>query len=53
MSDLGVNENKITAENAFNPDHLWMKGKHEYKKKKRHFQTYIQIYFFFSKGSIK
>ena len=27
MSALSVNETKITAENAFNPDHLWMEGK--------------------------
>ena len=29
MGALRVNETKITAENAFNPDHLWMEGKHE------------------------
>ena len=47
MSDLGVNENKITAENAFNPDHLWMKGKQEYKKKKKTFSNiYSNIFFF-------
>ena len=26
---LRVNETKITTENAFNPDHPWMEGKHE------------------------
>ena len=29
MSAPRVNETKITTENAFNPDHLWMEGKHE------------------------
>ena len=29
MSALSVNETKITAENAFNTDHLWIEGKHE------------------------
>ena len=33
MSALRVNESKITAVNAFNPDHLWMEGKHESKKR--------------------
>ena len=37
MSTLGVNEAKITAENAFNPDHLWMEGKHESKKQGKAF----------------
>ena len=32
MSTLRVNETKITAENTFNSDHLWMDGKHEWKK---------------------
>ena len=32
MSVLRVNGTKITAKNAFNPDHLWMEGKHESKK---------------------
>ena len=32
MSTLRVNETKITAENAYNPDHLWMDGKHDSKK---------------------
>ena len=31
MSTLMVNETKITAKNGFNPDHPWMKGKHESK----------------------
>ena len=29
MRALGANETKITVGNAFNPDHLWMGGKHE------------------------
>ena len=32
MSTLRVNETKITAENAYDPDHLWMDGKHDSKK---------------------
>ena len=32
MSAVGVNDTKTTAENAFNPDHLLMEGKHESKK---------------------
>ena len=32
MSTLRVNETKITAENAYNPDPLWMDGKHDSKK---------------------
>ena len=32
MGALRLNETNITAENAFNPDHLWMKGKYESKK---------------------
>ena len=32
MSALRVNESKITAENAFNLDYLWMEGEHEWKK---------------------
>ena len=35
MSALRVNESKITAENTFKPDHLWMKGKHELKKQRQ------------------
>ena len=37
MSALGVNETKITAENAFNTDDLWMEGKHESKKQGKAF----------------
>ena len=33
VSTLRVNETKITAVNAFNPDDLWMEGKHESKKR--------------------
>ena len=34
MSALKVNETKITAKNAFNPDHLWIEeGKHESEKR--------------------
>ena len=29
MSALRVHETKITIENIFNPDHLWMQGKHQ------------------------
>ena len=32
MNAVRVHKTKITAENAFNPDPLWMKGKHESKK---------------------
>ena len=34
MSALRVTESKITAENAFNPDYLWMEGKHESEKRR-------------------
>ena len=37
MSTLRVNQPKITAENAFNPDHLWMERKHEAQKKRGFF----------------
>ena len=37
MSALRVNESKIIAENAFNPDHLWMEGKHESKSEGKSF----------------
>ena len=30
---LRVNETKITSKNTFNPDNLWMDGKHESKKR--------------------
>ena len=33
MSTLRVNDATITAENAFNPDDLWMEGKLESKTK--------------------
>ena len=29
MDALRVNETKITAENAFNRDYLWMEGNHK------------------------
>ena len=32
MSTLRVHETKITDENAYNPDHIWMDGKHDSKK---------------------
>ena len=35
MDALRVNESKITAENAFNRDHLWMEGKHESKSESK------------------
>ena len=34
---LEVNEIKITVGNAFNPDHLWMGGKHESKNEGKTF----------------
>ena len=37
MSALRVNEAMITAENVFNPDNLWMEGKHESKHKDKTF----------------
>ena len=37
MSALRVNETMITAENVFNPDNLWMEGKHESKHKDKTF----------------
>ena len=33
MSALRVNQTKVTAENAFNPDYFCMKGNHESKNK--------------------
>ena len=33
MSALMVNETKMTAKNAFNPDYLWMTDKHESKER--------------------
>ena len=37
MSALRVNQTKMTAENAFKPDHLWMEGKHESKNEDKTF----------------
>ena len=34
---LRVNETKITAENTFNPDHLWMESNHEAKNESKTF----------------
>ena len=35
MGALKVNKTKITTENAFNQDHLWLEGNHESKNKKK------------------
>ena len=37
MGALRVNETKITAENGFNPDHIWMEGNHESKNEDKTF----------------
>ena len=37
MSIQRVNETKITAENAFNPGHIWIKGKYELKTESKTF----------------
>ena len=41
MGDLRSNETKITAENTFSQDHLWMEGNHESKKLRQHFLLVI------------
>ena len=41
MSALRVNQSKITAENAFNPDHLWMEGKPESKNESKPSSRYL------------
>ena len=37
MGAVRVNGTKITAENAFNRDHIWMGGNHESKNEDKTF----------------
>ena len=47
MSALRVNETKITAENTFNPDHLWMEGINQKTEGKAFFEVFLQIHEWF------